>query len=278
VNAWLGSAIVLAACACVAFLPRPLLSRAAWAFLVLLAGYAAWVGLSLLWSWAPDRAWDAFNRDLVYLACAVVGVYLAGLGLDRLGIAVTVFVGVVAAWALLTRVVTSLDEDASRVDRLREPLGYWNMLAFVLVLGLPLALRLRRDLATVLCYALLVALLLTYSRGGLAAAVVAVGAYVLLARPPLLETIAVLAAAAAPAAVVFAADVTGAVFALLLVAGAGVALALVRFVPARALAGVGVAVAAAGVVAAVIAIGNPLDEFSNDPTEQRPGDELVTAV
>lgn len=275
--AWIGGAAVVVAAIAVALLGAPRTSRAGWAFVALLAGYTAWTGLSLLWSWAPDLSWDAFNRGVAYTAIAVLGLYLGSLSLDRLCIALGAVVGVAALWALLSKVVVALDDDLERVGRLSEPVGYWNLLAFVLALGLPLALRLPRDLAAVAVYALVLAMLLTYSRGGLAAGLVALGAYVWLARVPVRPVVAVVAAGTAPAAAVFVLDPGRALFAVLLPLGAAAAYALARLAPPRVLAWAAAAIAAAGAVALVVAIGNPLDEFRNDPTEQRPGTELVTA-
>ena len=55
-------------------LPRPVLSRETVVAVSLLAAFVAWNGVSVLWSIEPDRSWDYFNRGLVYLALAVVGI------------------------------------------------------------------------------------------------------------------------------------------------------------------------------------------------------------
>src|SRR6266508_2244403 len=57
-------------------LPAPSLVREGLAFAGLAASFVVWKGLSVLWSAAPDRSWDYFNRGLVYLAFAVVGAFV----------------------------------------------------------------------------------------------------------------------------------------------------------------------------------------------------------
>ena len=75
---WIGLAALLVAAALGAGaflgLPRPALGREAAVALSLLAAFVAWNGVSVLWSIEPDRSWDYFNRGLVYLALAVVGI------------------------------------------------------------------------------------------------------------------------------------------------------------------------------------------------------------
>src|SRR2546421_391 len=63
------------------------------------------------------------------------------------------------------------------VGRLRGPIGLWNQLALVADFALPLALWRRRLEGALLAYAALVALLLTYSRGGIVTAVIVVVAW-----------------------------------------------------------------------------------------------------
>src|SRR5256885_2320108 len=217
---WIGLvAWALAALAgCLAWLgfPRPALSREAWVALGLLAAFVVWCGLSVVWSMEPDRSWDYLNRGLVYLALAVVGVALGALpGAVRLW--TYVLAGIVAlalGWTLLGKAVPAIG-GSGRIARLSAPVGYWNALALLLVIGLPLALWLAarrehphwlRAAGTVFVYGLVVALLLTYSRGGGAVALVAIAARLALGGPRL-----------------------GGAAALLLGGGAGVAVAVWAF-------------------------------------------------
>ena len=85
--------------------------------------------------------------------------------------------------------------------RLSAPVGLWNQLAVLGAFALPLALWRRRLAGTLLAYGWIVALLLTYSRGGILTALVVVAAWLALTDERI-ESAATLVAAAVPAAVV----------------------------------------------------------------------------
>src|SRR5215210_1484664 len=75
---WVGSAAALAAAGAVGasllgLLPRPTVGLEGALALLLFCGFAAWVGVSILWSAAPDRSWSSFNRSLIYLAFLGLG-------------------------------------------------------------------------------------------------------------------------------------------------------------------------------------------------------------
>jgi hypothetical protein len=189
-------------------------TRTALAFVGLLAGFVAWSGLTILWSLEPGRSWDYFNRDLVYLAFAVLGIVSGGLArrspaLTAAGL--VVLLAVVLGWALAGKVEPSLFPDGARRARLREPVEYWNALALLaaiaLVLGLWAAGRWHRPAVracgAVLGYAAVVTLVLTYSRGGLAVAVLAALAWVVLSRGAF-DAVAALVVLGLPATVVSA--------------------------------------------------------------------------
>src|SRR5580765_3263257 len=132
---------------------------------------------------------------------AALGLRLAAPRRD-IALALCVPLGAVARWALLAKVIPPLyDYGPPGATRLRAPIGLWNQLALLGDIALPLALWRRRLSGTLLAYVWLVALVLTYSRGGLATAVVVVTAYLALADDRL-ERGATLVAAAVPAAVV----------------------------------------------------------------------------
>src|SRR5215210_7611650 len=64
---WIGSAAVLAAAAATTAVlggvfPRPALGRAGTGLVGFLAAFAAWAGITVVWSIQPDRSWDSFNR------------------------------------------------------------------------------------------------------------------------------------------------------------------------------------------------------------------------
>ncbi|HET7857407.1 MAG TPA: O-antigen ligase family protein [Gaiellaceae bacterium] len=211
---WIGSAALVAAGLGVAaafwgLLPLPGLGREGVAFVVLAAALVGWIGVSIVWSVAPDRSWDAFNRGLVYLSFAAVGLLLAAVdehAVRRMAWACAALFTAVAVWALAGKVFPWLYEDYGRAARLRSPVGYWNALALVMAFGLPLALWVasRRSHAlwarvagVVSAYVLGVALLLTYSRGGIAVALFALVAWFFLTGDRL-ESAAALVVAAVP--------------------------------------------------------------------------------
>ncbi len=312
--AWIGAgAVVVAAVACGAalwgLLPVPAIGREGLAFACLAGGFVVWNGVTILWSAAPDRSWDYFNRGLVYLAFGVLGAFVGSAVAPR--IAVWLLGGLIGAtclWALAGKAVPALYDDYGRLARLRSPVGYWNALALVAAFGLPLALwaatrqrysRAVRAGAVVILYSLLVALVLTYSRGGILAALVVVGLWLWLTRERF-DSVAALVIAAAPAAAVLAVAFAlpgisqdgqprsvrvedGAWFALVFVLGAGLAFAaafLARERPSperqRVLLRVAAGVAAvlllvgAGVIASR---GNPLkgDQVSQSPSRLSEG-------
>ncbi len=177
---WIGTAaLVLAAVA----LPAPRLGRLELTALALLVAFVGWCGLSIAWSWLPDRSWEYLNRGLVYLAFVVIGLALAGRAREvALGLAA--LLGAVAAWSLAGKVVPALG-GGGRVARLRDPVGIWNELALLGDLALPLGLwvatEVRRRAGLLLVYAWTVALLLTLSRGGVIVALVVSSLWIALA-------------------------------------------------------------------------------------------------
>jgi O-antigen ligase len=163
-----------------------------WAGVALLAAFAFWSGLTLLWSVAPDQTWTECNRAITYaivlcLAIAVGAshpgsVRLIANGLVLVCLAVTTYgLGQKLAPGFHIAGVFNLDQTGT-LARLQEPLGYWNALALFIAMGVPVALstavdRTRADRLRVAAAAAIVAMLLTigfsYSRGGVLALVLA---------------------------------------------------------------------------------------------------------
>jgi O-antigen ligase len=173
-------------------LDLPRLGRPERALLVLAGGFVAWEGLSVLWSAAPDRSWDVFDKGLVLLGFVVLGL-LAGIGpaaARRAAVVLAVLLGAVLVWALAGKAIPAFFPDGGRIARLRNPVGYWNGLALVADLALPLGLWVgsraagRREVrvaGALLVYAATAVTLLASSRTGVAAGVAAAALWLVLA-------------------------------------------------------------------------------------------------
>ena len=207
----LGLAAVAAAAAAMRLTPAPALDLPTGVFLGCLFGLAVWMGLSTLWSLSPDRTWGYTNRTLVYAAFALLGVLLAAI-LPRPGETVAhaaaVLLGLVLGWALLAKCVPALYGDYGRVARLRAPVGYWNELALLADVTVPVALWLAaprgrraavRAAGALLLFAAVITLLLTYSRFGVALAVAAAAGWIVLDRDRVESLVAAALAAVAGA-------------------------------------------------------------------------------
>ena len=294
---WLGAGAATAAVALAALQGV----AGGWLSLAPLAALASWSALSISWSWLPSRSWDYADRALVYLLFAVLGLWLAG-RTRALAVGLCVIFGAVALWALLGKVLPPVyDYGPPGVARLRGPVGLWNQLALLGDFALPLALWRKRLSGTLLAFCWLVALVLTYSRGGLATAVLVLAAFLVLTDDRW-ESGATLVAAAVPAAAVvgiaFAlpgvtsdgqSNATrwrdGLIFGAVLLAGAGAAALLARarrprdtpalrrvlvVVGALALAGVvTVAVVKAGSFDSGSSVGNGAGRFSSGASNFR---------
>ncbi|MGE5689620.1 MAG: O-antigen ligase family protein [Pseudomonadota bacterium] len=318
--AWVGLAALVALAALAWTAPRPRLGRDGVLLLGGLGGLVAWQGLTLLWSIEADRTWETFNRGLVYVAFVLLGTLAVGAaGSPRVvAAALAGLLGVAVVWALVTVAVPAVGPDTERSARLQEPVGYWNGLALLVAVSLPLWLwlasrrghppRLRAGAAAMLFLAL-VALALTASRGGILAALAAVGVWLVVGRPRL-ESAAALALAGVPAVAVAAVALEatvlgeageltgerksdGLVFGALALVGAAAvfaaALRLSRLSPGDPLRRrLGRALLAAGAVAGVVALvlvlatvdlGAAWDDFRNPPEQQvTQGAGRVTAV
>jgi hypothetical protein len=161
--------------------------------LVLLTGFAAWSGVTVFWSVAPDQTWLELNRALLYVVVLCLAIALGAS--DRRAPEWTAkgFLAValaVTAYALGQKLFPGLDvsgvfnlNQTGPLPRLQEPFGYWNALALFVALGVPSALvltvdrsRLARErlVALVVLQLLLLVVGLTYSRGALIALGIAV--------------------------------------------------------------------------------------------------------
>src|SRR5438093_411358 len=179
-------ALAAATASLAGFLPTPSPGRLGTLALGLLLAFVAWNGVSIWWSVAPDRSWDYLNRGIAYAALAIIGLYFGALTrrpARPAAAGLCLLLGAVFVWALAGKVIPALFPDGARVARLRNPVGYWNALALLADMALPLFLWVaarRRDLAALGVYVAVVAPLLTYSRAGLAGGVLAVAAWLAL--------------------------------------------------------------------------------------------------
>src|SRR5215210_7763956 len=218
--AWIGSASLAVAAAAVAVglwgvLRWPRLDRFGLLFVALLGAFVTWSALTVLWSVTPDSSWEYANRGFVYFAFVVLGL-VVGVVVPRpvpaLAGGLTILLAAVFLWALAGKVIPNLFPDGERIARLRDPVGYWNGLALLAAIALPLGLwaAIRRDhprrartAAVVLLFATAATLLLTYSRGGVVVALAVVALYVAIV-PERVEAIAALVLSVPPAIVVSA--------------------------------------------------------------------------
>jgi hypothetical protein len=201
---WIGAFAVIAV---VVLLGRsvPVPGGPGLACLALLAALAAWVGVTMAWSVAPDLSWAAFDRILVYLAFALLGLLGTRVPQPARTIAggLALLLGLVLLWALAGKVIPSLFPDGARVARLRNPIGYWNSLALAAATAVPLGLwlasarghtRALRAAGVLLLYLAELTVVLTYSRAGIAVAALAAVGWVWVGRDRL-ESLAALAIA-----------------------------------------------------------------------------------
>jgi hypothetical protein len=212
-------------------LPAGHLTRVAWIGLALFGGFVAWTALASTWSLSSERS----LQDLALVA-SYLGVLLLALAFHRdraravrdTANAVAAAVVVVAALALASRLapsafpgahVTAVFLDSGALRRLSWPLNYWNGLAALVALGLPLLLSLATAARTLRAQAAAAAAIpllvlcgyLTFSRGGAIAAAAAFLAFVILAPDRFPKLVTLLVAGAGSAILVAAAVHRGAI-------------------------------------------------------------------
>ena len=174
--------------------------------------FVAWVGLSVLWSLGPDLSWVAFDLTALYLVVAAI------LGLTpvrrlQLLVAAAGFLVVavaVAVYAYLGKILPDVFTYAHDYARLDSPIGYWNVLALMMIMGLMVVLAIASDQRVATVWRTLAALagvplcftfFFTLSRGGWIALVVALVVYFALCTKRL-ASLATLVAVALPVAAV----------------------------------------------------------------------------
>jgi O-antigen ligase/polysaccharide polymerase Wzy-like membrane protein len=173
--------------------------------------------LSATWSHATSRALLAYDRDLLYLL--VFTLYLTvrpDISDIRWLIRFVVLgIAIVALSGLVSRVLPNVWHTAPDIanQRLSYPITYWNALGILTALGIILSFHLAasfeeppllRICAAALVPPLCATLYFTFSRGSMAATVIGLLVYALVARPRALAS-AVIATAPVAAAVVYVA-------------------------------------------------------------------------
>src|SRR4051794_9502933 len=295
---WIGG-LALVAAAALLFSCTPQGGAAA-AFLGCLGGLAVWSGLTMVWSASPDASWGFTNRTLAYAGFGLLGVLVGAGRSERAAAAATALVALLLGWALLAKCMPALYSDYGRVARLRAPLDDWNMLALVCAAAVPLALWLgarARVASAVLLYLAAIALLLTYSRFGVALACVTAAAWIVLEHDRVESIVACVLGGGVGAGVFGIALVLpgitsdlqpratrahdGWIFLLVLLAGAGlvalVALALLRVQPPtverrrvveRVAGAAALLLVLAGLAVAIAKAGTIWSDFTNPAANQ----------
>jgi hypothetical protein len=189
-------------------IPRPAILAGA-----CLAAFAALTALSITWASDNGRAFEQVPRAGFYVGLFVLVVlasrdgegraWLRGLAIGLTG------VGLLAVGSrMLPDVFGSPDAGLAVGGRLAYPIGYWNGLAAMMAgclalltwLGTEAPSRIERALATAALAVPMLALYLASSRGGILAAVVALGVLVILGpdRARMISTLALAGVAALP--------------------------------------------------------------------------------
>jgi hypothetical protein len=207
--------------ALVGILPATRIPRAGWVALGLLVAFAAWTALGMTWSESAERSAAEAGRVAAYLGVFALALVAQGRdGLRRTVNAVAAAIALVGLLALLSRLHPAWfpANDAARLlpgglgDRLSYPLHYWNGLAALMAMGMPLvlvaALHARHTVTRALAAAALPAMVLTsfytFSRGGTLAIGVALLAFLAL-YPRRLATLPTLLVSGAGSALLIAA-------------------------------------------------------------------------
>jgi O-Antigen ligase len=176
-------------------LPRRPPGPTALATLAIFTGLLAWTAFSLDWTESAERTFAEVARLSTYLGFLALAILAHHQGsARRMAAAVGTGIGVVALVALLSRLHPGWFGDEiyqtaaflpGSAERLSYPLDYWNGLACLIAIGLPLFLQMASDarsaivrgLAAAALPALMLTIYFTLSRGGIGAAVIAVIAF-----------------------------------------------------------------------------------------------------
>jgi hypothetical protein len=182
--------------ALVGALPQARLTPASWAGVAVLCAFAAWTGLGISWSDSNERSVVELARVATLAGVLVLALSVQGRdGLRRTVYSVGAALGAVAVLALLSRLHPSWfpHDDASLLlkkdqPRLNYPVNYWNGLAAMMAIGIPLLLAVATEARRLVAQALAIAAVpvmalvayYTLSRGGAGETAIALVVLVLL--------------------------------------------------------------------------------------------------
>src|SRR5947208_6556598 len=178
-----------------------------------LLAFAGWTGLSVIWAASAEKAFDEFDRAVVYLAVFGLAMIVPLRADARRWIAALAFgltaIGLLALVSRLFPTAFAAPRELAQIfpaaeRRLSYPVDYWNGLATLVAFALPALLffavhartLLLRGLAVSPIPALAATIYLTSSRGGAIAAALAVGVFLALTTRRWAAAGAVLVAAA----------------------------------------------------------------------------------
>lgn len=206
-------------------LPITRFARAAWVALALFAGFVVWTALATTWSLSSERSLDELSRVACYLGLLLLGISIhreRGKAVRHTTAAVAAAIALVACLALASRVWPDLFGAAHQTasylpgteGRLGWPLNYWNALAALLALGLPLLLSIATSARTLPAQAAAAAAIsvvtlccyLTFSRGGAVAATVGLLVFFAFSPERLAKLATALVTGAGGAVLILAAD------------------------------------------------------------------------
>jgi O-Antigen ligase len=204
--------------AAIGALPSTALRRNGWIGLGLLAALALWTGIGIAWSSDAEASVTEYARVSMYLGVFVLMLSIrAPGGMRRAVNGLATGIAVIGVLALLSRLHPAwfpTDETSGilATNRLSYPLEYWNGLAILMAMGVPLllfaAIRGRTSVSRSLAAAVLPAVALTafftLSRGGAIEIAVALAVFVALA-PRRLEALPTLVLTSVGAAILIVA-------------------------------------------------------------------------
>ena len=211
-------------------LPAGRWTRAAWITMGLFTGFVAWSALGTTWSLSSENSLQELSRVTCYLGVLLLCISIhrdRARAVKHTVDALAAAVVVVACLALASRLRPDLFPAAYQTSsflpgtagRLGWPLNYWNALAALMALGVPLLLSVATSARTLWAQAAAAAAIpivtlcgyLTFSRGGAISAAAGLLAFLLLSSERVGKVATVVVSAAGAAALILAAVRRGAI-------------------------------------------------------------------